>query len=249
MGDFTSALFGSKPSVPQLKQLDLGAEQGKAISNNQANLPAAEKLVGSANLFSQEQVTQMLNQMIPNYSDIQKSISSNISQEVAGQIPTDVSEAVGRASAARSLGTGTAGSGMAKDLVARDLGLTSLDLTQRGLSSAESWTKTMASLYEPSMINLSSMFITPGQQASFDVEERNAQFERNWLQNQINAMPDPGTAGWWNFGWGIVDSVLGAYTGGNFSGMGKVNPKGASGGVDTGTDAQPGGGSMFGGFA
>jgi hypothetical protein len=33
------------------------------------------------------------------------------------------------------------------------------------------------------------MFITPAQQAQFDVEERNAQFQRQWMQNQISAMP------------------------------------------------------------
>lgn len=185
------SLFGSKPSVPTLPQLNLGQEAGKAIAATQANLPAAEKLVSAENLFSQQQIDQMLNAEIPGYSNIKGQVSSNIQSELQGQIPPDVQAAIQNSAAAKSLGSGTAGSGFSKDLVARDLGLTSLQLTDKGLLSAESWIAQAASIYEPSMASVKSYAITPEQQASFDVEERNAQWERNWLSSQISAMPDP----------------------------------------------------------
>lgn len=222
--------------------MDLGTEASKAIAANQANLPAAEKLVGAANLFSQQQIEQMLTSVIPNYKQITQSISGNIASEVAGEIPQDVQNAVWSSAAAKSFGSGFAGSGAAKNLVARDLGLTSLAMTDRGLKSAESWMAEQANIYEPSMMRVGSMFVSPGQQASFDVEERNAQFQRQWLQNQIAAAPDPVTVGLWNTSWSVVDAVLSAYTGSNVD-LGRVNPQGQFANYGGGGGGMGGGGS------
>jgi len=191
MAGFLSSIFGSKPTVPNLPVLDLGTEQQKAIGANKAALPGAEALVGQANLFSQDQITQMLKSVIPGFSGMTATATSNIASMLKGEIPEDVSQAAMRADAAKSLGGGYAGSGMHGDLVARDLGLTSLQLTQQGLTSAESWMSGMAKLYEPGMMNVSSMFITPQQQAAFDTEQTQAQFQRSWMQSQISALPDP----------------------------------------------------------
>lgn len=191
MASFFDQLVGTKPKVPELPVLDLGTEQQKAIDSNLKNLSKDEQLAGSANLFNQQQIDAMLARAIPGWQGISAGISSNIASEAAGQIPKDVSDAVQNNAAARSLSGGFSGSGAGGALLAKDLGLTSLDLTARGLSSAEAWSKSMASMYEPGQMNLTSMFITPGQQAGFDVEERNMQFQRSWLENQIKAMPAP----------------------------------------------------------
>ncbi|MBU6231539.1 hypothetical protein KGP36_02625 [Patescibacteria group bacterium] len=189
MPSFLDSLLGSKPVVPNLPVLNLGTEQQTAIKNNQAALPAAENLVGSANQFSIDQINQMLQQAIPGYSSMVQTATGNIASELKGQIPTDVAQQVQNSDAARALGGGYGGSGAHGDLVARDLGLTSLNLTQQGLSSFENWTRNSAALYEPSMINVSSMFITPMQQYQTDNEQNVQQFQRQWMQNQINAQP------------------------------------------------------------
>lgn len=230
MPSFLSSLFGSKPQVPTLPSLDLGAEQQKSIAANQAALPGAEKLVGAANQFSIGQINQMLEQAIPGYSSIAKTISGNIASEAQGQIPSDVVAQEQNLTAAQALQGGYGGSGAHGNLTARDLGLTSLDLTQQALTSAESWTKTAASLYEPSMVNVSSMFVSPEQQYQADNQQNLQQFQRQWMANQISAMPDPTTVGLWNTTWSIIDSVLSAYTGGDMSGMGTV-PAGGYGGA------------------
>jgi len=191
MADFFTSLVGSKPKVPDLPKLTLSAEQQKALKANLSAIPQAEQIAGKVDLFNQQQIDQMLSNVIPNYQAIRGNISENIQALTSGQIPTDVSEAVQRSDAARAIGGGYAGSEAQRNLVARDLGLTSLDLTQRGLASAESWMKTAASIYEPGMFNVASMFITPGQQAQFDVEERDKQFQAQWMRNQIAAMPAP----------------------------------------------------------
>jgi hypothetical protein len=220
---FLNEIFGSKPAVPKVTPLDLGTEQSKAIGNNISQLPQAESLVSSANQFSSEQITQMLQAAIPGYSNMTQTASSDIQSELSGQIPSDVSQAVTESGAAKSMSGGYGGSGMNRNLVARDLGLTSLALTQQGLSSAESWIKMSDQLYSPSMMNVSSMFVTPAQQASFDVEERNTQVQQQWLQNQISAMPDPVLAGIKS----TIDSFTKSFLGGMGGGMG------GGGGSDT----------------
>lgn len=189
MPSFFSSLLGSKPEVPNLPSLSLGAEQQKALAANQAAIPGAENIATQVDLFNQNQIDKMLSSVIPNYKAITGNVSRNIASLTAGQIPQDVQQAIASSDASRSLSGGFGGTGAGRNLQARDLGLTSLDLTQRGLSSAESWIRNASSIYEAGNFNVASMFITPAQQASFDVEERNSQFQMEWMQNQIAAQP------------------------------------------------------------
>ena len=218
---------GSKPKVPAWNNIDLGAEQQKAITANAAALPGAEALVSAANQFSQDQITKMLEQAIPGYSNIVGTTSQNIESELKGEIPTDVSQAVQSSAAARALGGGYAGTGMGRNLVARDLGLTSLDLTSKGLSSAESWMTTMNNLFRPSMIDVSSMFISPQQMFQADFQNQESAWNVNWLKNQVKAMPDPFGEALGQFLGGIGDAAA-SYFGG--AGVAQVASGGGSGG-------------------
>lgn len=186
--------FPSKPNVPAWQNLSLSNAQTQAIAANQAALPASQGLVSGVNQFTRDQIQQMLEQAIPGFQKIAGSASSTISDLLAGKIPGDVQQAVQSASAARAVGGGYGGTGMHSNLVARDLGLTSLDLTGKGLSSAQSWLQTMNSIYSPGMMNVSSMFISPMQQFETEMQNQEAAWGVNWLQNQINALPDPATA-------------------------------------------------------
>jgi len=192
---FMQDIFGRKPTVPQLPSLNLQTEASKAIAGNVANAPAAEALVSQANTFTQQQIQSMLEQAIPGYSSLVSGVTGDISSMVKGELPADVKAQVQASTAASAVAGGYGGSGMAGNLTARDLGLTSLNLMQSGISTAESWMQEMDTLFGPGMLNVSSMFVSPGQQAAFDVEERNAQFQRQWMQNQIAAMPDPVLSG------------------------------------------------------
>lgn len=209
MPSFFTELVGSKPTVPDLPSLNLGTEQQKALAANQAAIPGAEAIASNVDLFNQQQIDRMLSSVIPNYKAITGNVSRNIASLTAGQIPTDVQQAVQSSAAAQSLSGGFGGTQAGGNLLARDLGLTSLNLTQQGLNSAESWIKTASSIYEPGNFNVASMFITPGQQASFDVEERNTQFQTQWMKNQIAAMPAPWASDLKQF----VYRALSAYSG------------------------------------
>lgn len=238
IGGFFQNVYGSRPVVPTLTPLDLQTEQGAAIRGNQAALPGAESLVGSANRFNIDQINSMLENVMPGFQGMASTASGDISSMLKGEIPADVSAAVQNSAAARSLGTGTAGSGMGRDLVARDLGLTSLDLTNKGITSMEGWMKTAASIYEPNMLNVSSMFVTPGQQAAFDTEERNTQFGQQWLSNQVAAMPNPVAAGITNTVMSLISSIRG---GGSGPGINTATPGGGPGGNYDTTSSDGGG--------
>lgn len=191
MGSFLDDVFGSKPSLPAWHGLDLANEQRVATRNNLAIAPEASKL---ANL-TEDQILSMLRTAIPNFDSIRDTAGSNILSELKGEVPKDVQDSIVNSAAGRSLGLGVGGSGFGRDLVARDLGITSLNLTEKGLSSAESWIASTERMLSPAMAAYTGMFVTPGQQAAFDANERDKQFEHDWLGAQIEAMPDPGTAG------------------------------------------------------
>ena len=233
---FLDQLVGKKPQVPDLPPLSLSTEQQKALAANLNALPQAEQIATKVDLFNQQQIDQMLGNVIPNYKAITGNISKNIEALTAGQIPSDVSAAVQQNAAARALGGGYAGTGSGRNLVARDLGLTSLDLTAKGLASAESWMKTAASIYEPGMFNISSMFVTPGQMAQFDVNERQSQFQRQWMRNQIEAMPAPWAEDLKQF----VYRAMSAYSGTPV----QANPYSTPGSFGGGFEGGGGGGGM-----
>ena len=176
--------FGGKPKVPKFKPVNVQQEQTKAIEGNVASLPALKSLGSDVNAFNTEQIQAMLRKVIPNYDEMVSGVSGNINSWLKGEIPDDVSGAVQRNAAVRSLYGGYGGSGMSRNLVARDLGLTSLNLTQKGLDSATRWTMANAEMVRPGMFNVQSMFISPEFQAKFAQEERNAKFQRDYVKNQ-----------------------------------------------------------------
>jgi hypothetical protein len=232
MPTFLEQLVGRKPNVPEVPSVSLPEEQQKAVAANLAVAPEAAKLA----TFSQDQINRMMEMAIPGFAGMRGQVSTNINALLRGEIPLDVSDEVKRQGAGRALTGGYAGSGAADNLVARDLGLTSLGLTKQGLSSAESWIGAMEQLFSPSQALFTGMFITPQQQFAAATQERDLQFQRNWLQEQISAMPAPWAEDFKQF----VYRAMSAYSGtpvkdnpystpGSFSGGGG-GPGGGGGG-------------------
>ena len=111
--------FSSKPSVPSWKSVTLGGTSGaqsEAIASNLSNLPGAEDLAGQVTQFNQDQITKMLEAVIPGWSGISGTASSTIKSMLEGKIPSDVAAAIQQSSAAQSLTGGFGGSGLAGNL-------------------------------------------------------------------------------------------------------------------------------------
>ena len=187
--------FGKKPEVPGLTPIDPTQTAGQTIAGNLSNLSEAERLAAAVNASRRRQGTAALEAVAPGASKILASGTQTIAQMLKGQIPEDVALQVQQRAASQALGGGYGGTGMSGALTARDLGLTSLNLVQQGLSTAESWLSGALQLTQPGgFFDVSSMMFTPQERLQFDVAERNAQFQRNLLYNQVEAAPDPATA-------------------------------------------------------
>lgn len=228
------ALFGEKPDVPDLPVIDLPTEQQKAID---ANIAAAPKAAELARL-SQEQIRAMMRFAFPGYDTATGIVGRNLLDALRGKIPSDVAAMTRLGSAGKALtggyGSATPGS-MGSNLEARDLGLTSYAIMQQGLNSTESWLKSMEQLYSPSAAIYTNMFITPMQEYGVSSHERDLQFQRSWLANQIEAMPNPVARGIFD----TVMNLVNSYLGGSYNpSTPNYNPSGVGGG---------GGGAGFGG--
>lgn len=181
--DLIGGLIQGKPTIPAWQPVDLGKSQSQAIASNTASLPALETLGSQINNFNQQQLTALLQQTIPGYTALTTDASKNIDAMLKGDIPTDVAAAVQDSAAARSLTGGFGGSGLSGNLTARDLGLTSLDLINRGISTAQNWLSTMASIATSKQFDVTSMFITPQQQFQDTLENQTMQFQRDYVSN------------------------------------------------------------------
>lgn len=180
------AVLQGKPKLPDFQRLSPQQEQASAIQGNINELPQLESLASNINTFNTQQLEQMLRTAMPWFDSIRSQVGGVLSSEIAGQVPGDVSGVVQNSAAARALGGGFAGGGMQRNLFARDLGLTSLQLQQTGMAGAQSWFTTMDNIFKQGRFDISSMFVTPQQQMSFDVEERNAQFQHDWAKNILD---------------------------------------------------------------
>lgn len=182
--------YGTKPTVPDLPRISLDQQQGLATAANQAVLPETEKLATAVNTFQSGELRRLMDAAFPFFGGLLAKGSENTASLLRGELPADVSRAVEASAAARALGGGYGGSGMGRALTLRDLGRTSFDATQQGLMNFGQ----LAQLTRPLMpqpFDVSSMFVTPLQRASFENEQNLQQFQRNWMSNQIASQPDP----------------------------------------------------------
>jgi hypothetical protein len=193
------------PKAAEFTPVDLQAEQGNAISGNLGAFKGATELATKTNTFNASEIQRMNELAMPGYKAMQAKGTANILDWMSGKVPTDVSNAIRTSGAARSVGGGFGGTGMGRNLVARDLGLTSLDLMGKGMDSATKW----MSMNKTPTFDVSSMFLTPGQTASFATQQRDTQLAYTNQSNLYNYASDPNTE-WRNQMAGLAGQVGGA---------------------------------------
>jgi hypothetical protein len=101
---------------------------GMANQSIQFGLNAAPQI----NQANMQQLTQMLNQVIPGYQGMMGTAATNTQALLKGQLPQDVIDQIQRSTAFQAMRGGFAGTGAGHALTARDLGLTSLQLQGQG---------------------------------------------------------------------------------------------------------------------
>jgi hypothetical protein len=182
--DVVARFFEGRPDVPEHERVDLGQSQQRAIDDNMRSFGSASQLAGKYTDFNFGQIDQMQSRLNPDWLATSKQIGKNNLAASQGRINVDVQQAIQRNAAARALSGGFAGSSSHGNLVARDLGLTSLDLQESGQRRSESWASTMNSIYAPGRVAPQEFAVTPAQRQMADVEERNAKFQRDYVENQ-----------------------------------------------------------------
>ncbi len=208
-------VFGEKPDVAPYIPTDFGVEQQRALTEDIGAFPDITQL---GDLYQQYMLAD-LNKVMPGFSDLLASgtadaaaIEASALPLIKGEIPQDVKDQVMRSSAFQALQGGFQGSPMAGALTARDLGLTSLNLMNQGANLAQAGgnaAQRWAGLAEGTMLNPSSMLITPQQQAALTMQNNLYKQQTQQLQNNLNAAPDPVAKG-------ISDTIInlvGAYLG------------------------------------
>ena len=197
MGMFGGEILGQLisptkyPKVPTAANVDPQQAQQSSISGNISALPGLEQLASGVDAFNLKQRRSELDTSIPGFENLLAQGSANMSDWLHGVISPDVAGATIRGSNAQAIAGGYGGSPAARNLQARDLGLTSLNLQQGAEAALPGYMGSMSNLLMGHPFDVTSGMISPGQQISAEQWNETNRVNQQWLQNQMDALPDP----------------------------------------------------------
>lgn len=256
-GDLVKGALGGFPTIPDAPEapfVDPSQVQVDTIAGNQRALPALMELGEGINAYNLQQRAKALGS-VPQFNEIAQQGSENLLSELRGELPDDVVNQVQRRSNATAYAGGYGGSPMADNLIARDLGLTSLDLSTRARASAPNWLGSLYSMLVPPQFDVQSGFVSPGQGIASEQWNETNRFNRDWLQEQLDSIPDPEQAAIANGVGQITDLAAmaalgwaGGAVGGMLGGAGGAVMGGQMGGAIGGGGGIGGSAGQFGGL-
>jgi len=210
-------------AVANTPGIDTRATTASALENMGYALPAASRLGGQINTINAAEYNRMLESAIPGYAAGVGKTMGNIEDYLSGVLPTDVSQAVMRATAGTAIGRGLgSGTPLAKALTWRDLGRTSEAGIRYGM---ESMMRVPGAFQHAQPVDIRGWLgLDPIQEANLRSTERAQKMQ---LMAQLAGMP--GMTG--SFGNTMVQ-VGGAMMGAGMGGM--MDGGGGGGSVSTG---------------
>lgn len=168
-------------AAPLAPPVDLNAEAKKSIAGNLENQDSIEALLGRANTFNQDQNISLMEQAMPGYGALSKSLTETAQRQLDNpyDLPKDVEQNLVRLAGERGISAGTKGELNDFSLI-RDFGINSLQYGQQNISSAQGITGLLASI-APKVNPLSPMafYVTPTQTADVAAGNRSAQQSKN----------------------------------------------------------------------
>jgi hypothetical protein len=201
------------PKAAELKEVDVQAEQKKAIAGNLANQDDIEALIARSNTFTQNQATDLMERAMPGYGALAKKFTSTASGMLDNPyaLPDDVAGNISRLAAERGISVGSKGQSQDFSLL-RDFGINSLEYGNSRINQAQSITSMIASL-APRVNPMSpmSMYITPAQQVDATVQNNTGQFNSQQAQNNANAAASNANASMWGGAISTAAVPLAAY--------------------------------------
>lgn len=184
-------LLQEEPDVPDFKKIDLQETQKKTIEGNIDVIPKLGELSRELASIVTEQIQTTMESLFPGTTDLKKDVTDSITSNIRGDVPEDVQDLISRRAAERGFATGTAGGQFAEFGELLTLGQTSMQLRQAGINSALAWLQ-QAQGGTP-RVDVSGQLLNPTFAAQFEQRERDAQFQRDFVANQISAAFSPGT--------------------------------------------------------
>lgn len=195
-GDLVKGAMGGFPTVPDAPTapfVNPEDAQMASIKGNRAALPELEGLGEDVNSFNLQQRAKALDS-VPGFRDVQAGGTDVLTNLLSGKVAPDVASQVGRRANAHAFQGGYQGSGMADFQDARNYGLTSMDLQGRGLAAAPGWLQSLMGTNVPPEFNVQAGFMSPTQTLGAQQWNESNRYQRDWLQNQLESIPDPETA-------------------------------------------------------
>lgn len=225
MSAIGSLFGGDKPDVPPFVPVNVGTAQDEALNVNLGNMQDMQALASTTNRLSGEETLKQLERMAPGFSSMVAQQRKIVESQLRGEIPEDVARQITKYNAGKAVSGGISN-------LPYSMGMTSYQIMQQGLNAADRWlgrAQSMAPTFD-----FSRMFVTP--QMTLGAQQFNSQqqWDQQWLQNQINAMPSGAEKFFGSFfkGMGGVGSnMLGTYLGGLMGGSG------GGGGINYGGNA------------
>jgi hypothetical protein len=154
-------------------------------------MPEAAQFAAGANAITSTETLKALEKLYPGYTGTRDQYTKLMKQFMAGELPPDVASYIARKGAERAVSSGTTGSEFSGNRTLRDLGLASLGLMEKGMAAFERWNAQANSFAASRMVDFTSMFITPQQQIASAFTNTENMWNRQWLANQVTAMPSP----------------------------------------------------------
>lgn len=193
--------------------IDLNAEAKKSITGNIENQDDIEALLSRANTFNQDQNIDLMEQAMPGYGALSKSLTETAQRQLDDPygLPKDVEQNIQRLAAERGIRAGTSGEINDFSLL-RDFGINSLQYGQQNINSAKGITGLLASI-APKVNPLSPMsfYVTPTQTADVAAGNRSAQQAGN---NAATAAANQNNADMWGGLVKTAGNLYAAYNGG-----------------------------------
>ncbi len=197
MADISTLIHGKKPEVAPFIPTDPIEMLRKLLTGEIQDWPQIAQL---SNLY-QTYMLQALGSEIPGFSDIlaqggdlTKKMQGIAAEELAGKIPQDVWDQVGRSSAFQNLQSGLLGGPMGQANQARNLGLTSLDMIKMGMGTQEAAgnaAQRWAEIAKGTIMPPSSQLYSPQWFSQFMAEQNAARQATQQYKFNVEAMPDP----------------------------------------------------------
>lgn len=170
---------------------------------NIAAMPDITSLANEINALNRAAQSAALANRIPQATALESKSSANISDELAGNVPSDVINLLGQQAAERGVARGLAGSQNTNAAYLRALGLTSLGQKAKGqqdLSAA------LARNAQAPLFDVTTQLITPYQQALLDFQKKQLQQQydleqqRMQLERSLGLMRGAGGGGGGGYG-------------------------------------------------